>query len=140
MPSILEPFGTQHATNCLPEGSPKIDQKTSAKKFENGAKIGWFFRDGGHPKIITNALSKTPCAPRVSQASKSLPKAANKHPKVTKKRCKMLTPIIIPPPNYHLNADGHGGGISGSTGYFTHTRIHSQTMKLGSGASCAVAC
>ena len=39
MPPIWEPFGTQNATNCLQEGSPKIDQKTGAKKSENGARM-----------------------------------------------------------------------------------------------------
>ena len=57
MPPILEPFGTQNDTNCLPEGSPKIDQKTDDKKFENGAKMDEALptEDRGEtPQIINN--------------------------------------------------------------------------------------
>ena len=50
MPPILEPFGTQNDTNCLPEGSSKINQKTGTQKFENGAAMGCHFRPEASPK------------------------------------------------------------------------------------------
>ena len=112
MSLIWQPFGTQDATNCLPEGCPKIDQKTGAKKHENGARMEGGFHPGGPPK----SLKIEPWPKMVPQGGpsgapslKKPPRSCQQAPKSDKKRCKMLTPIIIPPPSHLLNANRHDG-------------------------------
>ena len=95
MPPMGEPFGTQNATNCLPERSPKIDQKAGAEKFENGANTGWGFG----PPASSKSLKIEPWAKMVPQGCpkgvpslKKPPKSCQQAPKSDKKSMQHADP------------------------------------------------
>ena len=104
----MDAFGATSDTKCLPEGSPKIDQKTASKKSGNVLKkVVVFF-----PQYFQKSLKIEPRAKIVprgvqgrSQASKSLLKASKKIEKGIENRHKTHQELIpTPDPTYHSNA------------------------------------